>query len=254
MAWHREGGADWNLKIAEDQLLRWIEEAIVLVPNSKYAILANLGDFLHFDGLIPVTPTNAHVLDAAGRFQEIVAAATRILRKVIDRLLEKHELLHVLMLEGNHDLASSVWLREMFFNLYENEPRISVERSPRPYYCVEFGETSLFFHHGHLTNMTRLSEAFASTFRPVFGRTKFSYGHTGHRHHAQVIETSLMIIEQHQTLVAKDSHTSRHAYNSQRAAQVITYDKNGGESNRVRIKSHEYNTPKECEAEHKTFI
>ena len=81
----------------------------------------------------------------------------------------------------------------------------------------------------------QIAEVMAAKFREVIGRTKFSYAHMGHYHHAKLLETPLMIVEQHQTLTAKDSHSSRHGYGADRSAQVITYHADRGEVSRVRI-------------------
>lgn len=236
MAKYSESGTDWDLDIAEETLYRYFDEAIDMTPPSKHAVLAQLGDFLHFDGLMAVTPTSQHVLDSSSRFYLMIEAAVRVIRKVLDKLLCKHQEVTLLMMEGNHDIASSFWLREFFHILYENEPRIFVEKSPKPYTYIEHGKTSLFFHHGHLKKMNDVSSVFASLFREVFGRTEFSYGHIGHYHHSKVIENSLMTIEQHQTLTPKDAHSSRHGYMSDRSGQVITYHKRSGEVSRIRVR------------------
>jgi len=54
-------------------------------------------------------------------------------------------------------------------------------------------------------------------------------------HHTQVHETPLMIVEQHQTLAAKDAYAARGGWHSQRSAQVITYSGTHGEISRIRI-------------------
>lgn len=234
-AWPAETGEAWDTAIAERLLLDWFAAAIEAAPPAKVGVLAQLGDLLHWDGLEAVTPTSGHVLEADTRFAKLVQVSIRVLRQAAAMLLGKHERLHLIMAEGNHDLASSVWLRECFAALYEHEPRITVETSPDPYYCVEHGQTSLFFHHGHCRKMDSLSEAFAGKFRPVFGRTTHSYAHTGHLHHAKVKENSMMTIEQHQTLAAKDAYASRHGYQAGRSAQVITYHVDHGEVGRVRM-------------------
>jgi UDP-2,3-diacylglucosamine pyrophosphatase LpxH len=190
---------------------------------------------LHYDTLDSVTPTNKHPLDADSRYPKIVEATVRALRRVIRLLLSHHEEVIILMAEGNHDPVSSVWLRELFTALYEDEPRVTVEKSPLPYYCVEHGDTSIFFHHGHLKRPKQIAEVFAAQFRPVLGRTQHSYAHMGHMHHTQVHETPLMIVEQHQTLAAKDAYAARGGWNSQRSAQVISYSKKHGEISRIRI-------------------
>ena len=175
------------------------------------------------------------MLDADTRFQKLVRVAIRVLRQVIDMLLSKHQRVHVLMAEGNHDMASSVWLREWFAVLYENEPRITVDRSPDPYYCYEFGQTALYFHHGHRRKPANVSDVFVAKFRYVFGRTKHSYAHMGHLHHVDIKENNLMTVEQHRTLAAADAYASRGGWISGRDAKVITYHRQYGEVGRLTI-------------------
>lgn len=235
LAWGEEAGDDWDLDVAEDLLIKWFDQAIESSPNARKAVLTNLGDFLHWDGMEAVTPSSGHVLDADSRFQKLVRVAIRLIRSVIDKLLVTHEEVHCIMATGNHDLASSVWLREMIAHVYENEPRLTVDLSPDVYYCVEHGDTSLFVHHGHKRRISNISDVMAGKFREVFGRTKFSYCHTGHLHHAELKETNLMVVEQHRTLAAKDAYASQGGYLSGRDAQVITYHKAYGEVSRLKI-------------------
>jgi len=233
--WGEECGEDWDLKIAEDLLVKWFATAIKQSPNASTGCLAIMGDFLHLDSLEALTPTGKNLLDSDTRFQLIVRVAIRSLRRVISLLLQKHQKLHVIVAEGNHDMASSVWLREMLEALYVDEPRIVVDTSPDIFYCYEHGSTSLFIHHGHRAKFDSIDDVMVSKFREVFGRTKFSYAHMGHYHHARVKESNLMVVEQHRTLTAKDSYSSRSGYMSGRDAKVITYHKNFGEVARVTI-------------------
>lgn len=235
MAWREETGADWDLNIAEALATQWMQMAVARSLPAKKAVLVNLGDFLHWDGLEAVTPTSGHVLDADSRFTKLVRVAIRLLRKLIEMLLGKHEEVEVICAEGNHDLASSVWLRELLFNLYEGEERVTVNVSADPYYCVEHGNVSLFFHHGHLKRQNGISQAMAAKFREVWGRTKHSYAHVGHLHHTKQLEDSLMIVEQHRTLAAPDAYAARGAWLSGRSAPVITYHSEYGEVERHTI-------------------
>lgn len=229
MSWHEETGADWDLKIAENMLVDWFAAAISMTPNSKVGIFAQLGDFIHWDGLEAVTPTSRHVLDADTRFQKVVRCVIRVVRRLINMLLLKHEQLHVLMADANHDPASGVWLRELLAAMYSDEPRITVDNSADSYYCYEHGKTSLFFHHGHKRKVANIDDVFVAKFREVFGRTSFSYAHMGHLHSVDVKETNLMIVEQHRTLAAADAYASRGGWISGRDAKVITYHSEYGE-------------------------
>ena len=235
LSWHEETGADWDISIAEDVLVGWFAQAIAQAPDAEVAVFAQLGDLLHWDGMDAVTPASKHLLDADTRFQKLVRVAIRALRRVVGLLLAKHAKVHVIMAEGNHDPASSIWLREWFSVLFEDEPRVTVDLSPDPYYCVEHGKTALFFHHGHKRKPGNVDAVFAAKFREVFGRTKHAFAHMGHMHHIDQRETSLMVVEQHRTLAAPDAYASRGGWMSGRDAQVITYHAERGEVGRVRV-------------------
>lgn len=223
LAWHKEGGADWDLKIAEKTLVGCFEQMIVGSPAAGVGFVNQLGDFLHSDGLLPITPTSGHVLDQDGRFSKMVGVAIRVLRRVIDLALMKHERVVVLLAEGNHDMASSVWLRHMFKALYENEPRVEVIDSELPFYAHQHGDTSLFFHHGHLKKFDNITGMFAAGFPRIWGNTTKRYAHMGHQHHLRVREDQGLRVTQHATLAARDAYAARGGFFSEREATSYTY-------------------------------
>lgn len=237
LSWDEETGANWDINIAEEMLVKWFSQAIHQAPDADTAVFAQMSDFLHFDGMDPVTPASKHLLDVDTRFAKLVRSAIRVLRTVIDMLLQKHQHVHVKMLDANHDPVSQIWLREWFSVLYENEPRITVDTSPNPYNAYEFGKVALFFHHGHRKNVTNVSDVFAGQFREIFGRTKYAYAHLGHLHSVHVKENNLMVVEQHRTLAAPDAYAARGGWLSGRDAKVICYHKEYGEVSRITINS-----------------
>jgi hypothetical protein len=234
-AWAPETGADWDLDIAERTLTGAIDYLIQASPSASTCVINQLGDWLHFDSLASITPTSGHLLDADSRFPKVVAVATRILRHVIDRALKNHAQVIVLMAEGNHDMASSVWLRHLFGLLYENEPRVTVIDSELPYYVYVHGLTFLGFHHGHLTKNDQLPLLFAAQFPKEWGATTKRYGHTGHRHHKEIKEHSGMTIMQHTTIAARDAYSARGGWISERNIAAITYHTEYGETGSVTV-------------------
>lgn len=215
--------ADWNLKIAEQTLTAAFCHMVNSAPQASVGLVAQLGDWLHSDGIMPVTPTHGHILDQDGRFSKVVASSVRILRRIVDFALQRHEKVVVLMAEGNHDISSSIWLRAMFAALYENEPRVQVIDSALPYYVYQHGETMLAFHHGHLSKNDALPLFFAAQFPKIWGNTTKRYCSTGHRHHVEEKEHAGMTIIQHPTLAAKDAYAARGGWLSERSATAITY-------------------------------
>lgn len=230
LAWDKEAGADWDISIAEDLLYRAFESLIQSAPQAKIAILNQLGDFLHFDGMKALTPEHGNLLDADTRFPKLVSAVIRVLRRIVDMLLETHDLVHVVMAEGNHDPVSSIWLRQMFAALYENEPRLTVDTSPFPYYVYKFGKTMLGFHHGHLSKNESLPMLYADKFDEIWGTTKKRYIHTGHRHHELTKEFPGVKIIQHPTMAAADAFAARGGWSSERQMSRITYHSSFGKS------------------------
>jgi hypothetical protein len=234
LAWHKEGGADWDLSIAEKTLVGCFEQMVMSCPKAHTAVVAQLGDYLHYDSaLAAVTPTSGHSLDADGRMPKMVKVAIRILRHVISFALERHARVIVLLAEGNHDISSSVWLRAMFQALYENEPRVEVIDSELPYYAYQHGKTMLAWHHGHLSKNDQLPILFASQFPQMRGATEKRYAHTGHRHHKEVKEHSGITVQQHTTIAARDSYAARGGWTSERGVEAITYHSKFGQAGTV---------------------
>lgn len=228
LAWGKETGEDWDLDIAERTLTGCFEQLVMSAPAARQCVLAQLGDWLHQDGILPVTPQSGHILDADGRFSKVVKAALRILRRMIDCALMRHETVYVLMAEGNHDISSSIWLRIMFKALYENEPRVVMIDSEMPYYVHQHGQCMLAFHHGHLKKKEALPLYFAAQFPRIWGDTTYRFIHTGHMHHEDIKEYAGVTVVQHPTLAARDAHSSRHAYLSHRQATATTYHSTRG--------------------------
>jgi hypothetical protein len=235
LAWHREGGEDWDLKIAEDVLTGCFEQMVVSSPQASTCIVAQLGDWLHFDGMQAVTPTSHHVLDADGRFSKIIEVSVRILRRLIDFCLKRHNKVVVLMAEGNHDMVSSIWLRIMFKSLYENETRIEVIDSELPYYVYQHGNTMIGFHHGHLKKNDQLPLLFASQFAKTWGHTTKRYIHTGHRHHVEEKEHNGVTVVQHPTLAARDAYAARGGWIAERKVSAITYHADHGQVAKITV-------------------
>lgn len=234
-SWAQETGADWDLDIAERVLTETFQALVLSSPHSETAVVAQLGDFLHADNINPVTPTSGHLLDADGRYSKVVQVAIRILRQVIRTALSKHQKVIVLMAEGNHDLSSSIWLREMFKAVYEREPRVTVIDTPLPYYVYQHGNVMLSWHHGHLRKNDQLPLLFAAQFPGIWGETTKRYVHTGHRHHTEEKEHSGMTVVQHPTLAARDAYAARGGWIAERRAVAITYHKSFGEVSRVSV-------------------
>jgi len=234
-AWHNEGGADWDISIAERIIISALGAMIEQSPKAHTAIINIQGDFLHTDGKTPVTPAHKHVLDADSRFPKIRRTAIRIIRCMMRQALEAHDHVHLIIAEGNHDEESSGWLADAFSVHFEDEPRVSVNDSDLPFYAFEWGTNMIGVHHGHKVKNEQLPLLFASQFPEQWGRTKRREIHCGHRHHRDEKEYNGVTVIQHPTLAARDAYAARGGWIADRAAWSITYHKQWGPTGRVMI-------------------
>lgn len=235
LSWSDETGDDWDMKIAEGLFTKWFDAAFQMAPDAGTGVINLLGDLAHFDSLDAVTPASGHVLDADTRYQKLVRYMIRMVRRVVEMALVKHQTVKLLIVQGNHDESGMIWLAEMFSTLYEQEPRVFVDTSADVYKLVQHGKTTLFFHHGHKARFDAIEPVMIAKFRKAFGDSKYSYAHVGHLHHQKIVESRNMIVEQHRTLAAKDAYASRGGWMSGRSANVITYSAEFGEVGRITI-------------------
>lgn len=235
LAWGRETGTDWDLDIAERTLVACFADMIQRAPDATECVIAQLGDWLHYDSLEAMTPTSGHVLDADSRAGKMVAVACRILERLIDMALAKHDRVRLLIAEGNHDLYGSLFLRTMFRRLYRDEPRVEVIESENPYYATDWGVNMLAWHHGHKKAPgVSIIQTISQLYREMWGQTEHCFLHMGDKHHKDVKEYAGCTIEQHGTLAANDAYAIRGGWNSQQYAEAITYSYSMGECGRVR--------------------
>lgn len=243
MATDTEGEDNWDLDIARRVMLHAIEDMAAGSPNGETAILNLQGDWLHFDSILPVTPKSQHVLDASGKFHEIVDLSLKITIDTINALAQKHKKVVVVVCEGNHDISSSIWLKKSLGKVWEKNKSIEIDQTNFPYIAYQHGEIMLAFHHGHKTKNKELPSLFASEprYRRMWGDCTYSYIHTGHYHHTEqdMAETGGAIVERHPTLAARDSYTVSGGFVSMRAAKAITYHKKLGEISRITVRPRE---------------
>jgi hypothetical protein len=235
LAWHQEGGADWDVSKAERTIIAALIQMVTQSPNAHTAVLNIQGDFLHTDGKTPVTPASKHVLDADSRFPKIRRAAIRIIRSLMAICLQRHQEVYLIIAEGNHDEESAGWLADLFAVHYEEEPRVTVNDSVLPFYVFEWGNTMLGVHHGHKVKNESLPLLFAAQFPQQWGRTTRREIHCGHRHHRDEKEYNGVTVVQHPTLAARDAYAARGGWIADRAAWAITYHKKYGAVGRVMI-------------------
>ena len=156
LSWAKETGANYDLSISEKLLAGAVEYLMAKSDPCNQALVPFLGDYLHYDSQNPMTPAHGNLLDADGRFPKMVRVGIRNMRYVIEAAARRHKNVHVIIEPGNHDPYSSIFLMECMRNIYENEPRITIDTSPARFHYFEYGANLIGTHHGDTVKMDKL--------------------------------------------------------------------------------------------------
>jgi hypothetical protein len=148
-SWARETGSDYDLAIAERELLAAARQLVDLSPPAETAVILNLGDFFHGDDSKNQTPRSGNALDVDTRYPKVLVTGVRLMREVIDLARRKHRRVVVRNLPGNHDPHAAFALTAALSCYFETDTRVTVDDDPSLFFWHRFGKNLIFATHGH---------------------------------------------------------------------------------------------------------
>lgn len=239
LAWDKETDADYDMEIAENLLLNAMTCLVDKAESSTEALIILLGDFFHYDSFEAVTPTSRNQLDSDTRYPKMVRAGIRCVRFMISEALKKHTQVRVIVEIGNHDLSSSIFLMECLNSVYELEPRVTIDTSPKHYHYYRFGKCLIGTHHGHNVKMPQLPLIMAADRPEDWGETVYRYWYTGHIHNSKTQaavssqDFTGCSVESFRVLATLDAWAHQRGYRSLRDMKSITLHREFGEVGRT---------------------
>jgi hypothetical protein len=234
LSWRHETGDDFDLKIAERNLVAAVDRLVGLAPPSKRALIVNLGDFYHSDNKEGRTARSGNSLDVDSRWDKVLRVGIMAMVRCVDRALEKHECVRVINEIGNHDDHSSIMLGVCLSHHFRDNPRVEIDTSPARYHWYEFGLNLIGVTHGHGAKARDLPGVMAADRSEAWGRTKFRFWLCGHVHHESKKEYPGAIVETFRTLAARDAWHHGEGYRAGRNMVCDVYHRTRG-----RILRHE---------------
>lgn len=234
-AWGEEAGDDFDLDIAEEQLVEAMRRLVECTPQAEVGLVVNLGDFFHADTSQNKTLRSGNILDVDTRWAKVLRTGVRAMRACIEAALAKHRRVHVINEIGNHDEHTSQMLTLALSLLYERNPRVTFDESPSRFHYYRFGKTFIGVTHGDTVKPQSLPGLMATDRPRDWGATTHRYWLTGHVHHQRVFEEPGCLIESFRTLAARDAWHSASGYRSGRDMQAIVFHEEYGEIERHRM-------------------
>lgn len=228
-AWRQEtGGADYNLDLARDDVMRGLEAVLSRAPKASECVLLLGGDLLHANDNTAKTPGHKHPLDVAGRMYQATDTLIEILKYVVLRALEHHDRVLVRVLRGNHDEDSH---RAVAFALREwlrAEPRATIDMDPRDLFMHQWGRTALFGHHGDRGGTTEFALKLSDVCR-FWSECPHRYAYTGHRHKMEAQRIGGLNWERLEPFAPADVYGS--SWVNRRGIKIDSYDRQRGRVN-----------------------
>lgn len=224
-----EAGDDFDLKIAERDLCQAVDHLVKCTPPSRECLIANLGDFLHFDNNSGETSRGHNKLDTDTRWSKVLLIGLKAIRQCISSALEHHEKVTVINAIGNHDDHSSIFLTIALSNIYENEPRITIIDTPTILHYYQFGNNLIGVHHGHTIKPQDLPLIMATDRPKEWAESLNRVFLCGHFHQTIKREFQGVVVETFRTLAARDSWAASMGYKSGRDMNAIVYHREFGE-------------------------
>lgn len=227
MAWARETGENYDLKIARDTIMKAMAKVIGACPATDKCIILGLGDMLHFDGYEPVTSRSNNFLDSDGRYPKVLKTAISMIRMTVDMCLQKFKTVDLRLLPGNHDDRATVALNMGFDMLYENNDRVTFDESPSRFWWHREGKVFLGATHGDKAKMKDMPLVMAHDRPQDWAKSSYRHIYTGHIHHESKIEEGGVIVTSMRSPVAKDSYHSFNKWRSGRSVYADTFEVSG---------------------------
>jgi hypothetical protein len=234
-SWPEETGQAYDVKEAERLLIAAALHLVEVCPPAETCLIANVGDFFHYDSQRAETPLNKNALDVDTRYAGMIRAGVAMMRTFIEAALAKYRKVRVVNAPGNHDPIGALWLSLSLALLYEKNARVSIETSPSKFSYHHHGKVLVGITHGDTAKLDRLAGVMAVDRPELWGKTQHRYWLTGHIHQRKVIEQPGVMVESFRTLAARDAWASAGGYRSGRDMTALVFHAEHGEVARHRF-------------------
>jgi hypothetical protein len=230
LAWAPEtGGADWDIRIAEQAYRDAVDQLISKVPTDRVEeVLLIIGsDLLQVDNDKSTTTAGTYV-DSDSRLAKAFDVATKMVTDVVEKLAVSFKV-KLVVVPGNHDATVSLFVGKYVEAFFRNNPNVSVDSSPKSRKYYGYGKNLIGFDHGDETKLTNLPLLIMRENQSTISQYKFQEVLTGHLHGEQVKEISGIKVRVAPALCANDRWHARRGYvGNLRQSQGLLYNREDG--------------------------
>lgn len=234
LAWGKETGEDYDIKIAVERYTKAVEELLsrVNLASVEKIILPVGNDLINVDNGSNTTTAGTSV-SCDSRFGKMFQTAKTLLIETIEKLSTIAPV-DVIIIPGNHDTIATFTLGEVLAAWFHKSDYVTVinTHTPRKYY--QYGQNLIMYTHGHREKLNDLGIICATEQPLLWAATKYRRVHVGHFHHSKQVkfvdvqEYPGFTVKILNSLSANDAWHAEKGYLSLKAAEAFLYHKDKG--------------------------
>lgn len=234
-AWKAEAGEDYDLNIASKMLIDKMGQLIARAPAAAEALILNLGDYFHSDSNKNRTERSDNALDVDSRYSKVLNVGSDLMVQAVHMALQKHRHVSVRNLPGNHDARTTPALNRAMEYYFHNEPRVSIDPDPGPFFFKQFGKVMIGATHGDQAKPEGFAGIMAAKEPEMWGQTEYRVAYFGHVHRKEKGggDKAGVTWESFQTLAPRDAWGNNQGFTAGRSMQAIVLHADKGEYDRI---------------------
>ena len=187
--------SDYDCDIAAKRMVDTAQALAGRFNNPGRIIVTFGGDIMHSDSRNNQTEKSGNVLDVDSRFHRVVDYAVKACYDVVQIAAQVAPKVDVVIVEGNHDWHSCVWLTRVLSAFYANCKNVNVIEQSSSRKVMTHGNNLLVWTHGDGAAMQLWPQIIAAEFAAKWGQTKFRHLKMGHIHHKKKNQPMRVISE-----------------------------------------------------------
>lgn len=223
------GGANWDIRIAEQTFRETVDELVNKAPVERIEEIVVIAgsDMLQVDNDKSTTTAGTYV-DSDTRLFKAFDVTGKMLTETIEKLAARFKV-KVMVVAGNHDSTTSFFVGKYVDAWFRNHPNVEVDSSPRNRKYHAYGKTLIGLDHGNNTKLKDLPLVVMRENQAIISKFIHIEVLTGHRHIEASEDIKGIVVRTAPALCPPDAWHATHGYvGTNRRSQGILYQRDNG--------------------------
>lgn len=229
LAWEKETGKNWDVKIAYREWLKAHEYFMnIAVTKNVSRIVVLLGsDYYNVNNAANTTANNTPQ-DEDGRWQRSFDYGLKGAIEAAEMWRQYGVVVEIYLIPGNHDIERLYYLGAVLSAWYKDVDDVIIHNEPTVRKYFVWGRNMIGFSHGK-DDKNELKHVYQSEMREYMTQCDNIEFHIGHEHQEKaVVQQGSVIVRTVPSLARYNAWETGKGYSGNRRAQAFTYNKEKG--------------------------